>query len=347
MKLMAATVMLLACALCALALPAAGAAPVAKDVAFEGAGGFVLRGTLLLPDVPAGNKAPAMLLLPGSGPTDRNGNQPPLFVTDLLKQIAQRLAKDGIATLRFDKRAAHVCAADWPKTLAAQNDFFRWESFVGDAKAAYLWLRARPEVDPTRVGILGHSEGSLIAQAVASELHGAQAPAALVLAGAMGRPLGTVMDEQVARSARAGLPPDEAEKFIRQEQAATAQVVKSGAVPTDLDPRLRPLYPPNATKYLRTVLPLDPTKLAADFAGPVLILQGEKDIQVSAARDTPLLEKALRARKSGSSDVFVVPGASHNLKAVGDVKTDPGFAGPVVPAALDRLTAWLKAHLAR
>ena len=83
------------------------------DVEFAGSDGFTLRGTLTSPQ--SGGPSPAILLIPGSGPTDRNGNQPPALVTDLLKQLADVLTKSGFTTLRFDKRATHVYAAVWPK----------------------------------------------------------------------------------------------------------------------------------------------------------------------------------------------------------------------------------------
>jgi hypothetical protein len=88
-----------------------------REVTFAGVGGLSLHGTLLLPWALKG-KVPGLLLLPGSGPTSRNGDQPPLLVTDLLKQIAERLAKQGYASLRFDKRAAPGYARFWPTDSA-------------------------------------------------------------------------------------------------------------------------------------------------------------------------------------------------------------------------------------
>src|SRR5437016_3599369 len=140
------------------------AAPVADDpnkgfkereVTFAGVGGLSLHGTLLLPSATKG-KVPGVLLLSGSGPTGRNGDQPPLLVTGLLKQIAERLAKDGFASLRFDKRAAPGYASFWPTDVAQQNDFFSWDSFVGDAKAGLAFLQAQPEVDSKRTVMAGH-----------------------------------------------------------------------------------------------------------------------------------------------------------------------------------------------
>src|SRR5258708_3636948 len=93
-----------------------------RQVTFPGADGATLAGTLQLP---AGEKAgPALVLLAGSGPTDRDGNQPPALVTDLLKQVAVGLAEKGIASLRYDKRGMYANKADLPKDLAKYGDFF-------------------------------------------------------------------------------------------------------------------------------------------------------------------------------------------------------------------------------
>ena len=98
---------------------------------------------------------------------------------------------------------------------------------------------------------------------------------------------------------------------------------------------------------LRSYFTSDPAKLAAACQGPVLILQGEKDIQVSAEKDTPLLVAALKGRAKGSVEAFVVPSASHNLEQVGDKEKESGLVGPVVPAALDKLADWLKGTIAK
>src|SRR5438309_10683683 len=109
-----------------------------QQVTFKGVGGFDLNGTLLMP-VGAKN-APAFVLLSGSGPTDRddNVNLPTMHLQiDVLKQVAERLAQEGVATLRFDKRAVHTYSDKWPKDMTQIGQFFSWDSFVGDAKAAH------------------------------------------------------------------------------------------------------------------------------------------------------------------------------------------------------------------
>src|SRR5688572_26599533 len=91
-----------------IAAPRAWAEPTEVAVSFIGARDAKLAGTLTLPSAKADQRFPALLLLQGSGPTDRDGNQLPMIRTDLLKQLADALSEIGVATLRFDKRGMHA-----------------------------------------------------------------------------------------------------------------------------------------------------------------------------------------------------------------------------------------------
>lgn len=327
-----------------LAVALSGCFAAASDVTFTGAGGMKLNGTLLMPKG-GSQKAMAVLLLPGSGPTDRDGNQPPMIVTDVLKQLAERLQKEGIASLRFDKRAAHGYATSWPKDVKAQNIFFGWDRFVGDARAALDYLRSQPGIDPKRVIVCGHSEGSQIALQLGHDLAGRpNCPTGLILMGAPGRDLGVLLREQVGASLKRSKMTDAQMKpYNDYMDAAIKQVKKDATSPKMEQPAgLSALFPPSAMKLLQSYFTTDPLKLAAAYPGPVLIVQGDRDVQVSAQRDTPRLLAELKKRKKGSAEAFIVPGASHNLKLVKDVNTDPAFAGPIVPSALDRIVNWLK-----
>jgi dipeptidyl aminopeptidase/acylaminoacyl peptidase len=326
--------------------PAAGAQPESREVVFPGDGGLELRGTLLFPAADTDTRVPAMLLLPGSGPTDRDGNQQPILKTDLLRQIAERLAAEGVATLRFDKRAVRAYQASWPKDPAGLDEFFAFEHFTGDAAAAYQFLRDQPRINPARMSILGHSEGGLIALQLGADMAGTpRQPAGLVLAGTAGRTLDLVLREQIANLLpRQGADEATIKQYMEALDAAIAAVRTGRPLPADLPTGLRPLFNPTVLKLLRSYFTIDPADLAARVKGSVLILQGEKDSQVSARQDTPRLENALRSRAGSDAEVLVVPGASHNLKKItGDA--DPGFTGPVAPEALDRLAAWCKAAL--
>ncbi|CAK9249661.1 unnamed protein product [Sphagnum jensenii] len=171
---------------------AAASDPTEVLVSFVGAN-FNLNGTLTYPgQSSAFRRSPAVLLIPGSGPTNRDGNQPGL-TTDLLKQISTDLARKGIASLRFDKRSVNSYSNLWPKDPNALTEFFSWENFLEDASQAYLILKNSKGIDPDQCSILGHSEGGLIASQIAARLN----PPSLVLMATPGRPLGEVLRTQV------------------------------------------------------------------------------------------------------------------------------------------------------
>jgi dienelactone hydrolase len=314
----------------------------AHEVTFEGAGGLPLQGTLVMPLQVQEGGSPALLLLPGSGPTDRDGNQPPHLVTDLLKQTAARLGAEGIASLRFDKRCTpayvpRILALD----LAGQNEFLAYENFVGDARAAQAFLRGQPGIDAGRVGIFGHSEGGLIALQIGADSAGKeQRPAALVLAGTAGRNLAAIVRYQIGKAIEA-YPEPTREQLLQELERALAGLAADGTVPADLNPGLGPLFPANASKLLLRELFLEPAELAARYDGPVLLLHGARDAQVPAEDNSQALGAAFAKRASGMHRVVLVPDASHNLKVLAS-DGDPGFAGPVAPLALDALVGWLK-----
>jgi pimeloyl-ACP methyl ester carboxylesterase len=319
-----------------------------REVNFAGGGGLQLHGTLTLPANVKG-KVPGVLLLPGSGPTDRNGNQPPQMVTDLLKQIAERLAADGYASLRFDKRAAPVYASAFPRNAEALSDFFSWDNFVGDARAALDFLKSQPEINPKQTVVAGHSEGAIIAIQVAHDLEGkANAPAGLILLSAPGRTLGSIIEAQVYASLkREHVTGDAAKPYEDYMPRAVSQIIKDATVPPNPPPGLAAIFPPSALKLLQVEFAFDPPKVLSTYTGPVLVIQGEKDIQISAVDDFPLLQSTLKERKHGTYKAVVVLSASHNLKKVENENAEPGFNGPVVPHVLDNISEWLKQTLKR
>ena len=323
--------------------PGALWADESREVTFEGHDGFELSGTLVLPDGDA--PAPGLVLLPGSGPTDRDGNQPPGFKTDLLKAVAERLADEGYATLRFDKRAAHVHMAKYLGLgLEEQREFFSFEAFVGDARAAVEVLRTTEGIDAGRIGVFGHSEGGLFALELGRELGaGEDGIAALVLAATPGRPLADVLRFQIDRNLRA-LPESLRDKFMKELDRAIETVVTDGRPPTDLEPGLAGLFPPSAGLLLQVELALDPAELARQYGGPVLVLQGERDIQVTADDNPGILEAAFRERSTGECEVALVPSASHNFKHV-ESEGELGMKGDVVPATFEALVPWLRGAL--
>jgi uncharacterized protein len=317
-----------------------------NQVSFMGAGGVQLAGTLVMPSPEFGSPCPAMVLLAGSGPTDRDGNQPPIVMTDLLKQIARGLADHGIATLRFDKRGMYANVGGLPKNPAAYGAFFSWENFADDAASAYRFLRDQKRIDGNRVGILGHSEGGLLALDVAQMLKAdARPPAALILVSTPGRTADIVIADQLDRLLAAqGATAEQTEYFQRENKRILREIQQHAKVPADVPAGLQALYPQYLGKFLHSEIALDPCKLAAGFAGPALVIAGSADTQESVEHDAKPLGAALSSRQNKDHKLLIIQNASHNLKSV-EKPGDLGLVGPVPRRTMRELAAWAAAKL--
>lgn len=318
-----------------------------QEITFKGVGGFELNGTLLMPA--NAKNVPAFVLLSGSGPTDRNDNvNVPGFKLqiDLLKQVAERLAESGVATLRYDKRAVGHYAAKWPKDPSQIGAFFSWENFVGDAKAAHDFLMTQPGIDPTKVGMLGHSEGALIALKVASDP--ANKANGLIMLAGQGRPLDVVVMQQLSEKLPGQLKAANMEgqlgAYMDYARNAFIQLKKDGTVPPNAPAGLQGLFNPSTLTFLHGNLQDDPVKLATQYSGDVLVMNGEFDNQVSPELDAKALEKAFKNRKLGLTQLVIVAGASHAFKQAPNRATDV-MEGPMIPGALDAVATWCKKHL--
>jgi dienelactone hydrolase len=320
-----------------------------KSVAIPTTGSLMLAGTLVTPagTAPAAGW-PAVVLIQGSGPTDRDGNSRliPNVKIDLLKQIAAGLADEGVATLRFDKRGLDANRGQMPSDKSKLAEFFDWDRFVDDTAAAYQFLDHQAGIDPARVGLLGHSEGGSLALVAADRLKSDRhPPALLILIGTMGRPEDQVLADQLKRlMAKQGATAAQAKEILDANTRITAEIKRTGKVPADVPRGLAALYPAYLGPFLNGSLSVDDVALAAAFPGPVLVLNGEKDVQVSPKLDGAALDEALKKRKPDDHRFVVVSGASHNLKHVGG-DTDPGFAGPVDETALGEIRAWCRKKL--
>jgi dienelactone hydrolase len=327
-------------------LVAAIASGTETAVQFPTTDGLDLSATLTLPATtrPVGGW-PALVLIQGSGPTDRDGNSRliPGVKIDLLKQIAAALAEEGIATLRFDKRGMYANRKQMPDDPSKLAEFFDWGRFVDDSVAAYQFLNVQPGIDPTRVGILGHSEGGTLALVTADRLKSdAHPPAVLILIGTMGRTEDLVIVDQLkSLMAKQGATDAQAKKILDANARITATIKQTGKVPDDVPRGLAALYPAYLGPFLKGSLSVDDAELAVSFPRPVLVMNGEKDIQVSPKLDGAVLDEALKKRKHDDHRFVLVGAASHNLKHV-DGDADPGFAGPVDESALKEIRTFCR-----
>jgi len=300
--------------------------PVEHTVKFKGAGGFELEGTLMVPAGKQDAVYPAVLLLPGSGPTDRDGNQPSLK-TDVLKQIAVALAKTGIVTFRFDKRAVAKYAAQWPKKPEDFGPWFSWDNHIADGMAAYKAMRDSVQVDKKNCAILGHSEGGSIALAMSPRAR----PQVLILIGTIARPIDVVIHDQLSRNLA---PLKNGKELLAANDRISKEIQRTGQNPPDVPTELKSLYNPSVGIYLQQLMALRPLELLQKFQGSVLVMNGESDVQVDPKLDAQVLSDV--SPKTKESRLFVVPLASHCLKAVKKPGDDP-YGGDVVPDALEAI----------
>ena len=290
-----------------------------RQVRFAGTGGVTLAGTLLMPLFSEIQYVPGIVLVAGSGPTDRDGNNPlaPDRI-DLLKDIAELLARNGIASLRYDKRGVGQSTQRPRGSLEEQESFFAFDNFVGDVEAAHAELLRHDEIKPYATALLGHSEGGLLALAASK-------------AATPGRKLEDILRAQIARDA----PPS----LRLPTDRAIAAILETGRVPNNLPPELQLLFPLYAGPFLKSLLSFDPASVLAESRTPCLLVQGAADRQVVPMEDVQPLIDALRARNV-SGEAVVIPQVSHNLKTVSG-PTDPGFGGPLSPVVAETLLKWL------
>ncbi|ATD63985.1 alpha/beta hydrolase [Janthinobacterium svalbardensis] len=290
-----------------------------QEVALAVAGG-VLHGTLSMPD--RQGKVPVVLLHAGSGPTDRNGNSAMLpGQNNTLRMLADALARNGIATLRYDKRGIGASAS-----AGLREADLRLDDYIDDATAWLRQLRADPRF--TNVLMAGHSEGALIAMVACQK---AQLDGCVLIAGA-----GKALDDILRVQLKPRLPPD---LYAQNERILLA--LKRGERVSDVPPALLALYRPSVQPYLISSLKVDPRAAVGALRMPVLILQGATDLQVSVADAQALSAAAPAAR------LVIVPGMNHVLKMVsGDLAQQmPSYgdpALPLAPALVDAVTAFVQ-----
>lgn len=308
-----------------------------RDVRFPG-DGIVLAGTLTLP---AGSgKFPALLLIPGSGAVDRNGNGDGLR-TDLYRQLAQRLAALGYVTLRYDKRG--IGASVLPEKQQNQTSLTH---LARDAAAAYQFLRQQPQVDPQRVGILGYEDGALIGMALAGELP--TPPKVLVCLAPPGRTPAIILRDNLQQRWRSeGVPAEKIQRRLADFDAALTALYYRLPLPP-LHEEVAPYFLLPDRPYLQEFYFENPVARLKAVKVPVLLVYGELDRRVSAKQDGELLYE--QARAAGNSKVMlkILSGTAHAFKTspAGDtqeVLINPQV--PLAPALVDTLKEWLSMHL--
>jgi pimeloyl-ACP methyl ester carboxylesterase len=243
-----------------------------------------LAGTLAMP-AGASGPVPVVLIIAGSGPTDRDGNNPLGVRSDLYRKLAWGLAARGIASVRYDKRGVGA------STFMGNASAVTFDDFAADASEGARALAADRRF--SKVVLIGHSEGAGLATHAANR--GAPVAGVVMMAG-MGRSISTLLKEQVGRQL-------DSVKMVEFDHILAAYL---GSDPMPAIPEeLRTLFPPSARRFVQTENALDFADEARRVPVPLLVIQGATDIQVSVAD-----AEAIRAARPGA-EVHILPAASH------------------------------------
>jgi len=280
-----------------------------------------LFGTLLQPQ---GEARAAAVILPGSGPTDRDGNSPLGVSAATYRLLAEGLAEAGIATVRIDKRGIGKSAP-----AAVFEDQLR---FSHDAEDARAWAREAARLTGRLcVWLIGHSEGAMVALAAVEQPE--PAVCGLVLLSGPGRPVGQSLREQLA-----SVP-----EPLKAQAFATLAELEAGRTVAEPPAQLAGLFRPSVQPYFISMLAQRPAEMAGAYAGPIFIGQGSTDVQVPVA-DAEVLKAA---RPDATLKLW--DGVNHVLKLApaeraANLSTYSAPGMPLAPGVVADVAAFILSH---
>ena len=315
--------------------------------------GITLAGTLTEPD--SGNPFPAVVLITGSGPENRNeevfGHRPFLVLADYL-------TRRGIAVLRCDDRGVGKSGGDSHNATTA--------AIATDTRAAFEFLKDRKDIDTKHIGLLGHSEGGIIAPIVANETPDV---AFVVLMAGTGLPGDSILMLQTRLVAKAEGVADATIAQNAVVERKTLDIVKTVSDSAAAAAKLRPLLrqamaqasPADTSTlnqaveqglkqvlspWLRYFISYDPRPALTKLRQPVLAIVGEKDVQVAPKENLAAIEAALKA--GGNKDYLVkeLPGLNHLFQTAntGGISEYSKIDETISPTALQMMGDWILAH---
>lgn len=327
----------------------AGPAPyVQREVRFNNfAGHNQLAGTLSMPN--GKSPFPSVVLISGTGHNTRDED---VWGHKVFLVLADALTRKGIAVLRYDKRGVGGSSGDYGAATTAD--------FTSDAQAAVDWLKTRPQIDARRIGVLGHSEGGIIAPAVAAE--DKSVAAVVMIAGPCIRG-DKLFALQSAMTAKAyGAPNDYIAKRKVFDQELYSAIISAPSASAALERakskvaqgvadklvdanEAQTLAQDDTTPWERYFLAYDPAPTLARLTVPVLVLDGSLDVQVPAKENLAAAREALR--NNSNATVIELPGMNHLLQ---DAKTGApseynDIEETMSPTALKIITDWLSMNV--
>lgn len=301
-----------------------------EEVSFENAG-FHFGGTLCTPANCTGD-TPVVLFVTGSGQQNRDEE---LFGHRPFAVIADALARNGIASLRYDDRGWGDKSIDF--------SHFTTDDFKQDAAAALQLLRQRFHF--TRVGIVGHSEGGTIALMLAAE---GKADFIVSLAGMAASGRETLLQQNRLVLQAAGMTPDVVETYCKPiakaldalAEGKTIEDISDVDVPNEMKPVFKKTLQQGNSPYLRHFLTLNPAALLPKIKCPVLALNGTKDTQVDCTQNLTTLEKGLTNCRH---EIKKVEGVNHLFQhfKTGIVMEYQQIEETMAPEVLEIITEWI------
>lgn len=311
----------------------------------------ILRGTMTIPhELSSGHqRIPAVVLVSGSGPQDRDeqimGHRPFLVLADFL-------TRHGIAVLRYDDRGVGASSGEF--STATTFDFAR------DAAAAVDYLSIRREIDPAKIGIIGHSEGGIIAPIVASSLVGRDVAFVVLLAGpgVSGDSLLVMQNRKIGKaSGMTHTQLDAAEKTNR----TLYQMVKNGESPEALarylhqsvtgitQEQAQQMTSSLCSKWFLEFLRLDPSQYLQQTKCPILALGGDRDLQVPARENLEAIKQAASSGGNRSVDTLTMPGLNHLFQECrsGLPSEYSSISQTISPAVLEYIIQWINVKTGR
>lgn len=261
-----------------------------------------INGTLLSPN--STEMIPLVILIPGSGPTDRNGNNISMK-NNSLKFLAEDLAKENIAVYRYDKSVLSFTKEDQEKI-----DSLTFDTFIQEAQSVISYFKNTNKY--SKIIVAGHSQGSLVGMIAAQN----NTDLFISLEGA-GRTIDEILVEQIGVQA----------PFLKEETQRVLTELKAGKIVEDFNPMLISLFNKSVQPFLISWIKYNPQNEIKKLTIPVLVINGTKDIQVGIS-DAELLHEA-----SKNSNMEIIEGMNHIFKEIkGDMNENMlSYTNPDLP----------------
>jgi hypothetical protein len=276
----------------------------------------LIDGTLLLPA--SSEEIPLVIIIGGSGPTDRDGNQQ-MIKNNSLKFLAEALYEKGIASYRYDKRIVKLI-----KNRTLREKDIRFDDFIGDAEKVTDYFKNGGEF--SKIFILGHSQGSLVGMIAAQ----GRADGFISIAGA-GQEIDDVIVDQIAKQS-----PD-----LRESTRTAYDDLRVNGVALNYNPSLASLFRSDIQPFMSSWMKFNPQIEIAKLKVPILIVNGDKDIQVQISEAEHLYEAQPNAEYS------IIENMNHILKKIEgsdleNTKSYNIYNLPIMPELVERVSTFIK-----